>query len=117
MKPVIMRMVVDLPAPLGPRKPSTSPRSTPNEMPSTARFAPKVFTRFSILIIGLELRKGGIIAQLVAESRPTSLPRFPEEKIMRALISPLAAVLVALSSAAAAQQYPAKPIRIVVPFA
>src|SRR6267142_2821067 len=51
MKPVIMRMVVDLPAPLGPRKPSTSPRSTVNEMPSTARLAPKAFTRFSILIM------------------------------------------------------------------
>jgi hypothetical protein len=38
MKPVIMRIVVDLPAPLGPRKPSTSPRSTLKETPSTARF-------------------------------------------------------------------------------
>ena len=27
MKPVSMRMVVDLPAPFGPRKPSTSPRA------------------------------------------------------------------------------------------
>src|SRR3954447_19275514 len=69
MNPVIMRMVVDLPAPLGPRKPSTSPRSTPKEMPSTARFAPNVFTRFSILIIGLELRKGGIITQLLPEEK------------------------------------------------
>src|SRR5918999_4479783 len=51
MKPVIMRMVVDLPAPLGPRKPSTSPRSTVNETPSTARLVPKDFTRLSILII------------------------------------------------------------------
>src|SRR3954463_1324659 len=51
MKPVIMRMVVDLPAPLGPRKPSTSPRSTLKEMPSTARLAPNVLTRLSILIM------------------------------------------------------------------
>src|SRR5687767_12758392 len=51
MKPVIMRMVVDLPAPFGPRKPSTSPRSTLKEMPSTARFAPKAFTRLSMRII------------------------------------------------------------------
>ncbi len=36
---------------------------------------------------------------------------------MRALISSLAAVLFTLPSAAEAQQYPAKPIRIVVPFA
>src|SRR3954471_15311586 len=53
MKPVIIRMVVDLPAPFGPRKPSTSPRLTVNEIPSTARFAPKDFTRLSILIIKL----------------------------------------------------------------
>src|SRR6185436_14489936 len=64
-----MRMVVDLPEPFGPRKPTTSPRSTLNEMPSTARFAPNVFTRFSLLIIGLELRKGGIITQLLAEEK------------------------------------------------
>jgi len=49
--PVTMRSVVVLPAPLGPRKPSTSPRSTVNETPSTARLAPNVFTRFSILIM------------------------------------------------------------------
>jgi len=67
MKPVTIRMVVDLPAPLGPRKPRTSPRSTLNEMPSTARLVPKDFTRFSILIIntwiGLNDSRGRIIAQ------------------------------------------------------
>ena len=31
MKPASIRMVVDLPAPLGPRKPSTSPRATLND--------------------------------------------------------------------------------------
>src|SRR5258708_23457151 len=39
------------------------------------------------------------------------------KKIMRALISSLALALLALPSASVAQQYPAKPIRIVVPFA
>src|SRR3954469_24083920 len=58
MKPVIMRMVVDLPAPFGPRKPSTSPFSTVNEMPSTARLGPKAFTRLSILIIAKDLEFG-----------------------------------------------------------
>ena len=43
IKPVIMRMVVDLPAPLGPRNPSTSPRSTEKEIPSTARLVPNSF--------------------------------------------------------------------------
>src|SRR5215470_3661227 len=38
------RMVVDLPAPLGPRKPSTSPRGTLRVMPSTALSAPKLLT-------------------------------------------------------------------------
>src|SRR5713101_7666420 len=51
MKPVIIRMVVDFPAPFGPRNPSTSPRSTENDTPSTARFGPNVFTRFSTLIM------------------------------------------------------------------
>src|SRR5688572_17620876 len=53
MKPVIMRIVVDLPAPFGPRNPSTSPRSTLNETPSTARLGPKLFTRFSMRIMEL----------------------------------------------------------------
>src|ERR1700723_95528 len=51
IKPVIIRMVVDLPAPFGPRKPSTSPRATEKEIPSTARFRPNVLVRFSTLIM------------------------------------------------------------------
>ena len=38
-------MVVDLPAPLGPRKPWTSPGVTVRSSPSSARVAPKVLTR------------------------------------------------------------------------
>src|SRR6266508_2000498 len=53
MKPVIMRMVVDLPAPLGPRNPRTSPLPTSKEIPSTARFGPNDLLRFSTLIIAL----------------------------------------------------------------
>ena len=40
-KPVIIFMVVDLPAPFGPRKPRTSPFATEKEMSSTARIGPK----------------------------------------------------------------------------
>ncbi len=44
-KPVIIFIVVDLPAPFGPRKPSTCPASTLNEMSSTAVKAPYRFVR------------------------------------------------------------------------
>src|ERR1051325_2164340 len=80
MKPVIMRMVVDLPAPFGPRKPSTSPRSTRNEMPSTARFGPNVFTKFSIVIMGLALRespdRASYFSAIIAALAPDSGARF-----------------------------------------
>src|SRR5687767_14299520 len=51
INPVIIRIEVDLPAPLGPRNPSTSPRSTEKDTPSTARLGPKVLTRLSTLIM------------------------------------------------------------------
>ena len=53
MYPVIILMVVDLPAPFGPRKPRISPRSTVNETSSTATFAPNALLRFSTLIISI----------------------------------------------------------------
>src|SRR5215217_9713182 len=40
-----MRIVVDLPAPFGPRKPVTRPGSTVKEMSSTAALAPYVLVR------------------------------------------------------------------------
>src|SRR5689334_13614462 len=43
-------MVVDLPAPLGPRKPCTSPGSTSRSSPSRALVVPNVFTRPWIVI-------------------------------------------------------------------
>ena len=47
MKPVSMRMVVDLPAPFGPRKPSTSPRATVKLTSSTACTGPNRLARRS----------------------------------------------------------------------
>jgi hypothetical protein len=38
--PIIIRMVVDLPAPFGPRKPVTRPGRTVNDSPFTAVVAP-----------------------------------------------------------------------------
>src|ERR1700735_3858177 len=40
-----MLIVVDLPAPLGPRKPNTSPIATSKLIPRTARTSPNVLTR------------------------------------------------------------------------
>src|SRR6202000_2880763 len=57
--PSSTRIVVDFPAPLGPRKPCTSPSRTVSSRPSRARTAPKVFVRFRISI-GKRLLSTGI---------------------------------------------------------
>src|SRR5512144_2720890 len=43
--PTIMRIVVVLPAPFGPRRPNASPRGMSKETPSTATVAPNAFRR------------------------------------------------------------------------
>ncbi|OUD84425.1 hypothetical protein BC477_16400 [Clavibacter michiganensis subsp. michiganensis] len=49
----IMRMVVDLPAPFGPRSPKDSPGATSKERPSTATWSPYFFTRRSAVMTGV----------------------------------------------------------------
>src|SRR6185295_9846638 len=51
MKPAIMRMVVVLPAPLGPRNPSTSPGCTEKLRSSTATSHWYFLVRFWVLIM------------------------------------------------------------------
>src|SRR4051794_5760769 len=46
-----MRIVVDLPAPFGPRKPVTWPGRTVKLMPSTAVFGPYILVTFSAVIM------------------------------------------------------------------
>src|SRR3954470_13239481 len=53
--PQSMRMVVDLPAPFGPRTPKISPRSTVSETSRRATRRPKVRDRFSVLTMGSAL--------------------------------------------------------------
>jgi len=48
----IMRMVVDLPAPLGPSTPKISPGATSRSIESTAVTSPKRFTSRSALMTG-----------------------------------------------------------------
>src|SRR5579864_6520473 len=66
--PQRMRMVVDLPAPLGPRNPKISPRFTSSETRSTAVKSPKRFTRLSIRTAGPEV-SGGTRRLLPAHQR------------------------------------------------
>ncbi len=53
MRSTSMRIVVVLPAPFGPRKPTTSPGSTLNERSSTARTAPKRLVRLVHVMAGV----------------------------------------------------------------
>ena len=48
---MIIRILVDFPAPFGPRNPRTSPLSTENEILSTASFGPKLLVNFSTVIM------------------------------------------------------------------
>ncbi len=48
-----MRIVVDLPAPLGPRKPTTWPLGTSKERPLSASVVPKRLVNPSISIIAV----------------------------------------------------------------
>src|SRR6202166_4131173 len=66
--PQRMRIVVDLPAPLGPRNPKISPRFTSSETRSTAVKSPKRFTRFSIRTAG-PVVSGGTSSLLLAHQR------------------------------------------------
>src|SRR5690242_2774174 len=54
-RPRIIRMVVDLPAPLGPRKPVTLPGFTSNDRLSTATVAPYLLVRPCASIIAVLL--------------------------------------------------------------
>ena len=52
VSPTMTRMVVDLPAPLGPRNPVTRPASAVKVTSSTAVKSPYLFVRESIVIMG-----------------------------------------------------------------
>src|SRR6185503_7200542 len=67
-KPATIFMVVDLPAPLGPRNPSTSPRSTVKETSSTAWIWPNHFVKWSM----------AINSDIAFPQPPSDLPSFLE---------------------------------------
>ena len=51
----MVRSVVDLPEPLGPRNPVTSPEFAQNARPSTATRSPKRFVRFETSMTGVNV--------------------------------------------------------------
>ncbi|GIF78018.1 hypothetical protein Asi02nite_75360 [Asanoa siamensis] len=59
MSPVIIRIVVDLPAPLGPRKPVTVPGAHSNETSLTAVCAPYRLVKLVTLIMPTSLQPTG----------------------------------------------------------
>ena len=76
VSPTMTRMVVDLPAPLGPRKPVTRPGSAVKVTSSTAVKLPYVFVRQSTVIMGKSLVATGAPAhQGRCWARPLSDPR------------------------------------------
>jgi len=73
-----MRIVVDLPAPLGPRKPKISPAGTVNDNSSTARVLGKRFVSRSVcsagaVDMGLRSQPGTRL--------PTRLPGAPDRTV------------------------------------
>ena len=58
-------MVVDLPAPFGPRKPCTSPSATVRSSPSSARTEPKFFVSPWISIAASDVSVLGVLSSLV----------------------------------------------------
>src|SRR5512140_2680956 len=62
--PQRIRMVVDFPAPLGPRKPKISPAATSSDTWSTATKSPKRFTRPLVMTVGSDTRGGLLFADL-----------------------------------------------------
>jgi hypothetical protein len=60
INPVSIRIVVDLPAPFGPRNPKTSPFSTVKEIPFTAVILPNDYFKLRTLIIP-SLRQFGCV--------------------------------------------------------
>src|ERR1051326_2024225 len=81
-KPVIIFMVVDFPAPLGPRKPSTSPRLTARETSSTARIGPKCLVRWRTEIISSGCA-ASVLVLAKALLRPRSAQACPGNRQMR----------------------------------
>src|SRR5438094_7713969 len=78
-------MVVDLPAPLGPRKPNVSPGGTSKLMPRTASKSPKRLPRPSTRIAGWSLSTtSSVWADVLPPAHATGGPRLPAPLLVHA---------------------------------
>src|ERR671934_1688428 len=68
-KPAIDISVVDFPQPLGPRSVNSSPSSTEKLTPSSARWSPKILTRFSTSISGIVTSRHAYLEQARRDSK------------------------------------------------
>src|SRR5580704_12654095 len=79
MKHVRMRIVVDFPAPFGPRKPTISPRFTSKLILSSARKDPKVFVRsLAEIIASFAIQGPGGLTGGMRDSGVRSEPRWED---------------------------------------
>ena len=63
VRPTIIRIEVDLPAPFGPRKPVTRPSRATKLMSSTAVLVPYFLVRLSIVIMCVSFRWGWVVSR------------------------------------------------------
>ena len=81
-------MVVDFPAPFGPRKPVTCPGCTSKESPSTATVEPYRFVRFRAWIMPLTVRTVGPAAITASDgSGPLSRTSPPTDRSPMGMIA------------------------------
>jgi hypothetical protein len=76
-----MRMVVDLPAPLGPRKPKTSPGGTVSDRSLTATVVRKCFVSSSVRTAGVAVDMVRVLPAQWGTRLPTRLPGAPERTV------------------------------------
>ena len=86
---VSIRTVVDLPAPLGPRNPKTSPRVTARSIPSTATTSPKVRSRPLASITTSSPNRAPVFPPIRGPSYSLNPVRVPDGRRVTRSIGPL----------------------------
>src|SRR5437588_438748 len=83
--PTIIRIVVDFPAPLGPRNPVTIPGRTVNDRSCTATLSPYRFVRPLASIMGILPGMSGGMPETLGPGRYPNLPTKREPPLLRGM--------------------------------